>query len=422
MPQTPGTNQWVVSSALDFQTALNAVETNSTLNTIVITRDIITPGSISGYSLPKKIAHPSGKLIIQGNNSTISAKVSQSAPLLSRTLSNTSALGDLNNQIVINDLNFNGTNAGGTFTSTLEGLRIEGASDVIVNNCNFNSLGKGVILGCVQTGYVSNCIVKDIYSIGYTTTSTVSWNSAAPFDLLSTYSRNITFNKCTSDLKENGLYGFLIEKTANVVLNDCIGTSAGTIVHHVLFDSQGGISNSIYPSGGDELINNFNIYNITINTPIKREPDTCGNAPGGLYLGSLIRIKAAGSTNASGSYAKIDGLHLHPNVSNSLVINASSAKGFNDLYVYNVPYLNAGSEFATDGGIILANANCAVPPDAGTIWEFKETFDAANIFSSTRWYNDVIPFYRLSDNFSFSSRSKNYLTNFMRINNKTVSQ
>jgi hypothetical protein len=92
------------------------------------------------------------------------------------------------------------------------------------------------------------------------------------------------------------------------------------------------------------------------------------------------------------------------------------------LYVYNVPYLNAGSQFATDGGVILASANCSTPPTTGTIWEFKETFDAVNIFSATRWLNSVVPFYRLADNFSFSSRSKNYLTNFMMINNKTVSQ
>ena len=417
MPQTPGTNQWVVTSAFDFQTALTAVETNSTLNTIVITRDIITPGSIAGYSLPKKIAHPSGKLIIQGNNSTISAKVGQSAPLLSRTLSNTSTLGDLKNQIVIEDLNFNGTNAGGTFTSTLEGLRIEGASNVVINNCNFSSLGEGLILACVQTGNINNCLTKDIYSTSYTATSTVSWNSASPFSLLSTYSRNITFNKCTSELKENGLYGFLIEKTTNAVLNDCIGTATGEIVHHVFFDSQGGLL-----STGNELINNFNVYNITLNTPVKGATDACGNPPGSIYLGSLIRIKAAGSLTASGCYTKIDGLHLHPDVNDSLVINASSAKGFNDLYVYNVPYLNAGSQFATDGGVILANISCATPPATGTIWEFKETFDAVNIFSATRWYNSAIPYYRLSDNFSFSSRSKNYLTNLMLINNKTVSQ
>lgn len=417
MPQTPGTNQWVVTSAVDFNTALAAVETNSTLNTIVITRDIITPGSITGYSLPKKIAHPSGKLIIQGNNSTISAKAGQSAPLLSRTLSNTSTIGDLNNQIVINDLNFNGTNAGGRFTSALEGLRIEGASNVIVNNCNFSSLVKGLILSCVQTGHVSDCLVKDIYAIGYTATSSVSANSTNPFVDLTTYSRNITFNKCTSDLKNNALYGFYIERTANAVLNDCVGTGTGEIVHHVFFDSQGGLLSS-----SNELINNFNIYNITLNTPVKGAADACGNPPGSIYLGSLIRIKAAGSLTASGCYAKIDGLHLNPNVSDSLVINASSSKGFNDLYVYNVPYLNGGSQFATDGGVILANIDCAVPPTAGTIWEFKETFDATNIFSSTRWYNSVAPFYRFADNFSFSSRSKNYLTNFMRINNKTVSQ
>lgn len=417
MPQTPGTNQWVVTSALDFQTALTAVETNSTLNTIVITRDIVTPTTNTGYALPKKIAHPSGKLVIQGNNSTILAKVGQTLPLLSRTLSSLSATTDLKNQIVINDLNFNGINAGGTFTSALEGLRIEGASNVIINNCNFSSLGEGLLLACVQTAHVNDCFVKDIYSTGYTTTSTVSWNSAAPFDLLSTYSRNITFNKCTSELKENGLYGFLIEKTANAVLNDCVGTSTGEIVHHVFFDSQGGLL-----STGNELINNFNIYNITINTAVKGAADACGNPPGSIYLGSLIRIKAAGSLTASGSYTKIDGLHLNPNVSDSLVINASSSKGFNDLYVYNVPYLNGGSQFATDGGVILANIDCAVSPTAGTIWEFKETFDATNIFSSTRWYNSVAPFYRFADNFSFSSRSKNYLTNFMRINNKTVSQ
>ena len=417
MPQTPGTNQWVVTSAFDFQTALTAVETNSTLNTIVITRDIITPSSITGYTLPKKIAHPSGKLVIQGNNSTILAKIGQTAPLLGRTLSSTSTLLDLKNQIVIEDLNFNGTNAGGTFTSVLEGLRIEGASNVVINNCNFSTLGKGLILGCVQTGHVNNCLVKDIYSTGYTTTSTVSWNSAAPFSLLSTYSRNITFNKCTSDLKENALHGFLIEKTANAVLNDCIGTGTGEIVHHVFFDSQGGILDT-----GNELINNFNIYNITLNTPVKGVTDACGNPPSGLYLGSLIRIKAAGSLTASGCYTKIDGLHLHPNVSDSLIINASSGKGFNDLYVYNVPYINANGQFATDGGVILSNANCAAPPTTGTIWEFKETFDAVNIFSSTKWYNSTIPYYRLSDNFSFSSRSKNYLTNFMLINNNTVSQ
>jgi hypothetical protein len=415
MPQTPGTNQWVVTSALDFQTALNAVETNSTLNTIVITRDIVTPNTNTGYALPKKIAHASGKLVIQGNNSTILAKANQTLPLLSRTLSNTSTTADLKNQIVINDLNFNGTNAGAT-VSGLEGLRIEGASNVIINNCNFNNLGEGLILGCVQTAHVNDCIVKDIYSTGYTTTSTVSWNSAAPFDLLSTYSRNITFNKCTSNLKDNGLYGFYIEKTANAVLNDCIGTSAGEIVHHVFFDSQGGLL-----STGNELINNFNVYNITLNSAVK-DADPCGNPPSGLYLASLIRIKAAGSSTASGSYAKIDGLHLHPNVSSSLVINASSATGFNDLYVYNVPYLNGGSQFATDGGFNISNVNCSTPPTAGTIWEFKETFDATNIFSSTRWYNSIGPFYRFADNFSFSSRSKNYLTNFMRINNKTVSQ
>ena len=111
-----------------------------------------------------------------------------------------------------------------------------------------------------------------------------------------------------------------------------------------------------------------------------------------------------------------------PGVADSMIINSSSTKGFVDLYVYNIPYINPGGIFATDAGVILPNANCSAPPTTGTIWEFKETFDAVNIFSATRWYNSAIPYYRLSDNFSFSSRSKNYLTNLMLINNKTVSQ
>jgi hypothetical protein len=417
MPQTPGTNQWIVTSALDFQTALTAVETNSTLNTIVITRDIITPASITGFKLPKKIAHSSNKVIIQGNNSTILAKSGQTDPLLSRSFTLAAPptlVSDLEDQIIITDLNFNGTNSNNT---ALKGLVIEGASNIVINDCNFVSLGYGIILSSVQTGSVNNCLAQNIYSTAYTATSTNAWNSANPFSVLSTYSRNITFNKCTSSLNDSGLYGFVIQKTSNVVLNDCIanGTTLGTI-HHVLFDSQGGLLNS-----DNELINNFNIYNITINSPVKGTTDPCPDG-GLLYQGALIRIKAAGSLTASGSYAKIDGLHLHPNVSNSVVVDASSAKGFNDLYVYNVPYLNAGSQFSTDGGIILANLNCSTPPSTGTIWEFKETFDATNIFIAGRWVNSVIPFYRLADNFSFSSRSKNYLTNFMMINNKTVSQ
>jgi hypothetical protein len=434
MPQTPGTNQWVVSSAIDFQTALNAVETNSTLNTIVITRDIITPAAITGFKLPKKIAHLSGKLVIQGNNSTIKSKTAQSEPLLSRSFTFAAPpanVSDLLDQIVIKDLIFDGTAAMSSKPSgnnaplvTVEGLRIEGASNVIVDNCNFNKLDYGLILSSVQTGMVSNCIASDISITAYTTTSTNAWNVTTNFSVFSTYSRNITFNKCTSSLIENALYGFLIQKTANVVMNDCVatGSTVGTI-HHVFYDAQGGLSNSIYPSGGDELINNFNIYNIVINSPVKGAADTCGDAPiGGIYLGSLIRIKAAGSLTASGSYVKIDGLHLNSGVSDSMVINASSSKGFTHLYVYNVPYLNSGAQFATDGGVILSNANCSTPPTSGTVWEFKETFDAVNIFSSTRWYNSTIPFYRLADNFSFSSRSKNYLTNFMLINNNTVSQ
>jgi hypothetical protein len=269
----------------------------------------------------------------------------------------------------------------------------------------------------VQTAMVSNCLAESIYTTAYTATSTNAWNSTVNFNLLSTYSRNITFNKCTSSLNENALYGFLIQKTANAVLNDCIGngSTAGT-VHHVFFDSQGGLLSS-----GNELINNFNIYNITINSPVKGTTDPCPTG-GLLYQGALIRIKAAGSLTASGCYAKIDGLHLNPNVIDSVVVDASSGKGFNDLYVYNVPYLNGGSQFSTDGGIILANLNCSTPPTTGTIWEFKETFDATNIFTAGRWVNSVIPFYRFADNFSFSSRSKSYLTNFMMINNKTVSQ
>jgi len=423
MPQTPGTNQWIVTSALDFQTALTAVETNSTLNTIVITRDIITPASITGFKLPKKIAHSSNKVVIQGNNSTILAKSGQTDPLLSRsfTLAAPPTLtSDLADQIVITDLNFNGTNSNNT---ALKGLVIEGASNIVINDCNFISLGYAITLSSVQTGSVNNCLAQNIYSTAYTTTSTNAWNTTNPFSVLSTYSRNITFNKCTSSLNDSGLYGFVIQKTANVVLNDCIanGTTLGTI-HHVLFDSQGGLSNSVTPGGfGDELINNFNIYNITINSPVKGTTDPCPDG-GLLYQGALIRIKAAGSLTASGSYAKIDGLHLNPNVSSSVVVDASSARGFNDLYVYNIPYLNPGAQFSTDGGIILANLNCSVPPATGTIWEFKETFDATNIFTAGRWVNSVIPFYRLADNFSFSSRSKNYLTNFMMINNKTVSQ
>jgi hypothetical protein len=418
MPQTPGTNQWIVTSALDFQTALTAVETNSTLNTIVLTRDIITPSSITGFKLPKKIAHPSKKLFIQGNNSTILAKPGQTQALLERAFTSAAPptfFTDIRDQIVITDLNLYGLPAA---NRSIEGLRIEGASNVTINNCNFSALGYGVILSSVQTGMVNNCLAQDIFVTAYTTTTTNAWNSTSLFSYLSTYTRNITFNKCTSSLNENALYGFLIQKTANAVLNDCVatGSAAGT-VHHVFFDAQGGLL-----STGNELINNFNIYNITINTPVKGAADVCGDPAGAIYLGSLIRIKAAGSLTASGSYTKIDGLHLHPNVGDSLVINASSSKGFNDLYVYNVPYLNADSKFVTDGGVILANIDCAVPPTAGTIWEFKETFDATNIFSSTRWYNSIVPFYRFADNFSFSSRSKNYLTNFMLINNKTVSQ
>lgn len=419
MPQTPGTNQWIVTSALDFQLALTAVETNSTLNTIVITRDIITPASITGFKLPKKIAHSSGKLIIQGNNSTILAKSAQVDPLLSRSFTSAAppALNtDLTNQIVIADLNFNGASSG---NSSLKGLVIEGASNVLIDDCNFSSLGYGVTLSSVQTGMVSNCVTKNISITSYTTTSTNAWNSTNPFSVPSTYSRNITFNKCTSTLNDSGTYGFVIQQTANAVLNDCIanGTTPAGAIHHVFFDSQGGILDG----SGNQLVNNFNIYNISINAPVKRTTDPCPDG-GQLYQGALIRIKAAGSLDTTGCYTKIDGLHLHPNVSDSVVIEASSGKGFNDLYVYNVPYLNSGSQFSTDGGVILANINCGVPPSAGTVWEFKETFDAVNIFSSTRWINNVIPFYRLADNFSFSSRSKNYLTNFMVINNKTVSQ
>lgn len=425
MPQTPGTNQWIVTSALDFQAALTAVETNSTLNTITLNKDITTPSSITGFKLPKKIAHASKKLVIQGNNSTISAKIGQGAPLLERAFTSSAppaSVTDLRDQIVITDLNLYGLPAA---NPSIEGLRIEGASNVIINDCNFTALGYGVILSSVQTGMVNNCLAQDIFVTAYTTTTTNAWNSTSPFSYLSTYTRNITFNKCTSSLNVNALYGFLIEKSANTVLNDCIATSGQSgVVHHVFYDAQGGL----YDASGNELINNFNIYNITINSPAFNTDVCAGPSPvpnsagGNVYLGSLIRIKAAGSLTASGSYVKIDGLHLHPNVGSSIVINSTSSKGFIDLYVYNVPYLNAGGQFATDGGIILASANCAIPPTTGTVWEFKETFDAVNIFSSGRWVNSVIPFYRLADNFSFSSRSKNYLTNFMMINNKTVSQ
>ena len=425
MPQTPGTNQWVVTSAFDFQTALTAVETNSTLNTIILTKDITTPSSIDGFKLPKKIAHPSKKLVIQGNNSTVSAKSGQTQALLERAFTSAAppaSFTDLRDQIVINDLNLYGLPAA---NPNIEGLRIEGASNVIINDCNFTALGYGVILSSVQTGMVNNCIAQDIFVTAYTTTSTNAWNNPGTplFSVSSTYSRNITFNKCTSSLNKDALYGFLIEKTANVVMNDCIGTGTTLgIIHHVLFDAQGGLMNQ----AGDELINNFNIYNITLNTPTK-ETDTCSvdtvtGPAAGLYLGALIRIKAAGSLTASGSYVKIDGLHLHPAVGASTMISSTASKGFVDLYVYNVPYMNSGAQFATDGGVILSNIDCATPPATGTIWEFKETFDANNIFTAGRWYNSVVPYYRLSDNFSFSSRSKKYLTNFMMINNKTVSQ
>ena len=424
MPQTPGTNQWVVSSAIDFQTALTALETNSTLNTIVITRDITTAPSQAGFTLPKKIAHPSKKVIIQGNNSTILAKSGQTQPLLSRAFtiaSPPSSFTDLRDQIVIQDLNLYGQPAS---NPNIEGLRIEGASNVIIDNCNFSALGYGLILSCVQTAMVNNCIAQDIFVTAYTATSTpgVGWNTGQ-FLVGNTYSRNITFNKCTSSLNKDALYGFLIQKTANAILNDCLatGSSSGT-VHHVLFDAQGGISNGIYPGGGDQLINNFNIYNITINSPVKGNTDNCSETSGSIYSGSLIRVIAAGSTVASGSYVKIDGLHMNPGVGSSIIIDASSSTGFNTLYAYNIPYINSGGKFVTDGGVILANINCSTPPDSGTVWEFKETFDANNIFGSGKWVNSVVPFYRLSDNFSFSSRSKNYLTNLMLINNKTVSQ
>lgn len=427
MPQTPGTNQWVVSSAIDFQTALTALETNSTLNTIVLTRDITTAPSQTGFKLPKKIAHPTGKVLIQGNNSTISAKVGQTTALLGRefTLASPPATNsDLFDQIVIQDLNFNGQNAASSGPNTIEGILIEAASNIIIDNCNFHALGYGVVLRCVNVGMVSNCVTDDIFISSYVTTSSTTWNSTAIYSQLGTYTRNITFNKCKSHLNLNAAYGFWIEKSANVVMNDCIasGSRIGT-THHVLFDSQGGL---LY--GGNELINNFNIYNITIETGT-HATEVCAIATpspsggtAGVYLGSLIRIKAAGSLTASGSYVKIDGLHLHPGVLNSTMVDASSGKGFTTLYVYNIPYMDGGGQFATDGGVILANINCAVPPTSGTVWEFKETYDANNIFGSGRWRNGIVPYYRLSDNFSSGSRSKKYLTNYMMINNKIVSQ
>jgi hypothetical protein len=280
---------------------------------------------------------------------------------------------------VIKNVNFLGGNVSCT------GLELESTTNTVIENCTFTSLTNGLVLNNATNVSVNNCVTTNITSVSYKT-GYPSWG-----DKNSNYSSNITFTQCSANGRLSQMAGFHILATPRAVLNEC--TSSGTTLYHVYYQAMTGPSSGTY-----NLNNNFKINNLTLNS-----------------AATSAGIRA----ELSEGFAKIDGLY---SVYDGILIDAfASVSGSSPkLYVYNVPYLNSNTVFKTDGGYIPGCSS--YNPQDSVVWEFKEIYDPANIFSSTRWYEGYIPFYRLSDNFSYSSYSKQYLTNFMRINNKTVSQ
>ena len=414
MPQVAGTNRWSVNGPWDLDAAFRAVEIDPTITIISIEKDVInTPNTFANFILPKSIANPLRKLEIEGNGVIIYPKAGQTAPIWERsyTLATPPTATQKENTIIIRNVNFVGTNAGGLCA----GMLIEAATDVIIDNCKFTNVTQGLILSAVLGGYVTNCVANKINNIAYLTTYNNIWGTKG-----NAYSRNITFNKCNSKVNKGAIVGFNIVATPNVVLNDCIvdtepiGITATPCYDreathdHVYFNSLGGILDT----ANAELVNNFNIVNLTVLGP----------------AATIVKLRLATTTVGASSYAKINGLHINSNALSSLVVDADTStvnSGYGHVYVYNVPYIHSTAKFKTGPGTGVSTSvslDCATPPKGGMVWEFKETYDPNTIFSGTRWVNGEIPFYRLADNFSFSAESKQYLTNFMRINNKTVSQ
>jgi hypothetical protein len=374
-------NKVVVTSEGQLVAALTNAATNDT--TLI---SIENPGSdiftiSSTLNIPVNFTGNQAKtLIIEGNGITIEpgSDFGTGIPLMQRI--NTGA--NKNCSVVIRNVNFD------CKTFDMHCLELSTASNVIVDNCKFNNCKIGLKLTNIDRAAITNCVAFNIFSAGFIDTDIVGVSNS--------YCNNITYTNCKvqslTTLKSN-IVAFSSYRTSCIAYYEC--ATLGRVGNCINFDSAGGTTPV-------NIINNVQIRNFT--------------AP----LADVAMIYL----HLSDGFAKIDGFYITSNgiSGNGMVIIEANAyvlagRPNPHLYVENVPFIPTIGIFKTIGGI-PAPLNCPVtPPDDVVVWEFKEIWDGQNIFSASRWYNGLIPFYRYAE---FFNESKKILTDSLTINGKFI--
>lgn len=384
-------NKIVVTNGTAFQLALNnAALPGSPITCISIESDLLIPTNINGFSLPANVGNISKRLVIEGNGASLGpGGSSQVLGIINRVFPTQPANIALtkSDSFVFNNINFLGGNV------RCPGLELELCSNTQVNNCTFSNNLRGVVLRTVSNCSVNDCKVDSYTTTGYEVSyKTEQWAGGKNV----AYSSNVVFSNCIANaFGAQGLAGFFNKASKNIVLNNCT-VGGGSPRHHILYDSEGGITSGI------QVLNNFEVNNLTINSAVTSNVT---------YDTSAIRLKLADG------FAKLNGLY---SVFGGVLINASnSGTSAPHLYVSNVPYLDPSAQFQTDGSYM---DNCSiVDPSNTVVWSLEEIYSPNTIFESTRWVNSILPYYRYAESFSWSAESKFIQTNFMRVNSNTIS-
>lgn len=374
-------NKVVVTTVAQFTTAVqNAAGNDTTCIDIQLSTDILTLNS--SLSIPGQFTgNASKRLTIEGNGITINcppAGFGANVPLITR---NTSAV-DSSTSLVFRNITFD---CGG---NQMVALEILNASNVIIENCNFNNCYQGLVLKNVNTAAINNCIANNTRTHGFLcTTGPIQGNIC----------NNIVFTNCKvvgPSAAVGACIGWGFDDTRIVELNN--------------IQLYGGITSGVdYAISNTSIPSAIKVNNITLGT----------NVSSGVKL------------TMNTGFAVIDGVYINvPLSSTSWVVNAVSIPlldGATLPHVYvrnvipsNIPQIGTQpTKYRTQGGINPNSPCITTTPSDVVVWEFYEVDFGDSIFFATRWDGGFIPFFRYAE---FFSESKTILTNSMTVNSKPL--
>ena len=386
-------NKVIVANAAALVTAVGNTATNDTTCISIESPNTEVLQLTSTLNIPSDfVGNASRTLIIEGNGITLQAgnNFGSDVPLVKRN--NGFGVDIKTCSVVFRNVYFDCNN------HPMTALEIFNSSNVILDNCKFKNCKTAVNMANVNRARISNCSVYNVTSVGFS-----DGVDASLVNPMISICNDITYTNCdvtSLAVNKSNIVGFSSYGTAGLSYYEC--STLGRVGNCIKFDSAGGNA-SMIGVNAPNTVNNVQIRNF--------KAPMADSAMIYLYL--------------TDGFVKIDGLYITstgvPVAGGMVVIEANAYVMTNSpnphLYVENLPYMPNNAIFKTTGGI-PAPVTCPVtPPNDVVTWEFKEIYDGANIFSATRWYNGLIPYYRYAE---FFGESKKILTDSISINNKFI--